>query len=138
MIDTNVLVSGLITDQVDSPPYLIVDNMLQGRFSFLLSLDLLGEYRRVLLRPKIKKFHCLTEAEIDTILTQVTANGMLKEPSSVPAKGIDPGDQHIWNLVRNNPHTVLVTGDRILMRIMQKGANVLTPEEFIQQLKRQG
>ncbi len=50
VVDTNVLVSGLIGSQVSSPPCRIVDEMLHGSFGFLLSLDLLAEYRKVLLR----------------------------------------------------------------------------------------
>ncbi len=68
VIDTNVVVSGLITGQTDSPPARIVDAMLRGDFPFLLSLDLLAEYRNVLLRPKIKKVHRLSEEEVDSII----------------------------------------------------------------------
>ena len=79
VVDTNVVVSGLITGQTDSPPARIVDAMLRGDFPFLLSLDLLAEYRNVLLRPKIKKVHRLSEEEVDSIIIQMTANGMIRD-----------------------------------------------------------
>jgi len=43
--------------------------MLAGRIVFLLSAELLDEYRAVTLRPRIKKLHGLGESEIDKILT---------------------------------------------------------------------
>jgi len=53
VVDTNVGVSAFISGQADSSPCRILDGMLCGGFSFWLSLDLLHEYRTVLLRPKI-------------------------------------------------------------------------------------
>jgi len=131
-IDTNILVSALITNQNESPTCQIVDGMLRGRFSFLLSLDLLAEYRTVLLRQKIKKLHGLTEEEIDIIITEITATGMVRDPPTVRIKGLDPGDQHVWNLVIFHPHTTLVTSDHTLRKIALKHFFVLIPQEFVE------
>jgi putative PIN family toxin of toxin-antitoxin system len=132
VIDTNILVRALITNQNESPTCQIVDGMLRGRFSFLLSLDLLAEYRTVLLRPKIKKLHALTEEEIDIIVTEITATGMVRHPPTVRIKGLDPGDQHVWDLVNFYPNTTLVTGDHALRKIALKHFSVLTPQEFVE------
>jgi len=121
-----------MTDQSESPPFHIMDEMLRGSFSFLLSLDLLAEYQRVLLRPKIKKRHGLSVEEIDTILTQITTNGMVREPQGVPIKGPDPGDHHIWDLVGIHSNTVLVTGDQALRKIAGKHPTVFSPQEFVE------
>jgi len=43
IIDTNVVVSGLITADVNSPTCQIVDGMLAARFSFLLSPTLFDD-----------------------------------------------------------------------------------------------
>jgi len=123
-----------MTDQSESPPFQIVDEMLRGSFSFLLSLDLLAEYRKVLLRPKIKKRHGLSDEEIDTILTQMTTNGMMREPQDVPTKSPDPGNQHVWDLVGIHPNTVFVTGDQVLRKTASKHFAVLTPQEFVEQM----
>ena len=64
VIDTNVVVSGLIGGEHQSPTTAILDAMLGGSFTFLLSLDLLAEYREVLLRPAIRRRHGLTDAEV--------------------------------------------------------------------------
>ena len=47
VIDTNVVVSGVLTKDSPSPTVRILDGMLAGRFRFLLSVDLLAEYRDV-------------------------------------------------------------------------------------------
>lgn len=55
VIDTNVVVAGLITRANDSPVRRLLDGLLAGTIPFVLSQDLLAEYRRVLLRPAIRK-----------------------------------------------------------------------------------
>jgi len=55
VIDTNVVVSGLLTSLAASPTVRILDGMLVGAFRFLLSVELLAEYRAVLLRQKIRR-----------------------------------------------------------------------------------
>lgn len=132
VIDTNILVSALITNQNKSPTCQIVDGMLRGRFPFLLSLDLLAEYRTVLLRQKIQKLHGLTEEEIDIIVTEITATGMVRDPPTVRIKGLDPGDQHVWDLVNFHQNTTLVTGDHALRKIALNHFSVLTPQEFVE------
>jgi hypothetical protein len=47
IIDTNVLVAGLITSQPSSSTVQVLDAMLDGRLLYLLSPALLGEYRHV-------------------------------------------------------------------------------------------
>jgi predicted nucleic acid-binding protein len=47
VIDTNVVVSGLIGAECRPPTTAILDAMVSGRFTLLLSLVLLVEYREV-------------------------------------------------------------------------------------------
>ena len=72
IVDTNVVVAGLITQHDDSPVARILDGMLSAAFPFVLSEALLTEYRTVLVRPNLRKLHGLTVAEVDTILTEFT------------------------------------------------------------------
>ncbi len=55
VIDTNVVVSDLLTGEPVPPTAVLLDGMLRGRFTYLLSLELLAEYREVLLRPRIRR-----------------------------------------------------------------------------------
>ena len=60
IIDTNVVVAGLLTGNADSPTARILDGMRKGAFPFLLSTALLAGYREVLLRRKIRALHGLS------------------------------------------------------------------------------
>ena len=62
VVDTNVLVAGLLTTEQESPTARILDGTLNGRVLFLLSPRLLAEYRAVLLRPKLTALHVLGES----------------------------------------------------------------------------
>jgi predicted nucleic acid-binding protein len=84
VIDTNVLVAGLLTAVPSSPTARILDGMLTGQFRFLLSDELLFEYRDVLLRPNIARRHQLSQAEVDVLLTEIAANGIVLEPKRPP------------------------------------------------------
>ena len=130
VIDTNVLVAGLLTNAPDSPVRHIVDGMLAGQFPFLLSPDLLKEYRQVLLRPRIQRLHGLTVQEVDTVLAQIAANGLWRESAEVqPAP--DPGDTHLWALLAAHKGAILVTGDHRLLANPPDFASVLAPRSFL-------
>jgi predicted nucleic acid-binding protein len=123
------VVSGLLTPQTDAPTARILDGIVHGKFAFVLSLALLAEYRGVLLRPRICRRHGLTAAQVDTILTEIVANGRMAEGSQKLASTW--GDDHLRVLLAEVPGGVLVTGDRALARQSQGGARVVSPREFL-------
>lgn len=135
VVDTNVVVGGLLT-QTPSPPLVtIVDGMLAGRFPFVLSPSLLIEYRSVLLRDKIRVLHGLSEDEIDRILVELVANAIWHEPA--PAETVtapDPGDDHLWHLLNTLDAGVLITGDQLLLANPPDIASVLSPRSFVDAL----
>jgi putative PIN family toxin of toxin-antitoxin system len=136
VIDTNVVVAGLLTRDPDSPTARTVDAMLTARFVFLLSTALLTEYRRVLLRPRIQELHRLKSEEVDQILTEIVANAVIREPTTSTESAPEPGDQHLWNLITSEPGTVLVTGDQKLLSRPPRGSSVLSPATFLERLGR--
>ena len=71
IIDTNVVVSGLISRDPEAPTASVLNDMLTGRLIFVLSPALLAEYRAVLLRPRICERHGLNESDIDQILIEI-------------------------------------------------------------------
>ena len=126
VVDTNVLVAGLITRASRSPVTLILDAMLSGKLMYLLSEELLQEYRSVLLRPKLQKLHGLTEPEVDRLLEELTANAMWREPNPAsPAP--DRNDDHLWALLAAHPGSLLVTGDKLLQERPPVLRSVISP-----------
>ncbi|WHZ19244.1 MAG: hypothetical protein OJF55_001393 [Rhodanobacteraceae bacterium] len=130
VVDTNVVVSGLITGHDDAPPARILDGMLSGRFPFVVSEALLAEYRDVLNRPKLRKRHGLAPDEIESLLVALAHNAIVLEPSAGPAAP-EPGDQFLWNLLVSHEGLCLVTGDALLLRARNAPASVLSPAAFI-------
>lgn len=134
VIDTNIVVSGVLTAQSASPTARILDGMLAGRFRFLLSVELLAEYRGVLLRPKIRGRHRLSETEVDILLTEIAANGVALEVGP-PVKGRGKaGNDHIWRLLKAEASALLVTGDQKLFDQLEKGTRGLTARSFAELL----
>ena len=131
VIDTNVVVAGLLTASADAPTAWILDGMCRGLFPFLLSAALLAEYREVLLRRKIRALHGLGEREVDILLTTLAANAIVREPA--PRTGApDPNDDHLWSLVQSEKRVVLVTGDRALAENPPPRIVVLAPRQFVE------
>jgi len=135
VVDTNVLPSGLITHQPQSPPCLILDWMLEGRLRFVLSIELLCEYRRVLLRPGIRKFHKLRETEVDIILNDIAFHGILREAPLPVEHAPDRGDDHLWALMAAQAGTVLITGDKALLKNPPDFASVISPSVFVRMVE---
>ena len=66
----------------------------------------------VLLRPGLARLHGLNEQQIDTILTELTANALWREPEQDRAESApDPGDDHLWALLANETEAILVDID---------------------------
>jgi predicted nucleic acid-binding protein len=145
LVDTNVVVSGVLSGDGESATGGILDAMLAGTLRFVLSEALLAEYRRVLLRPSIGERHGLTEREVDAILEDLVVNSGFRESpplgevatvdqgGSAPVMGgaLVPGDEHVLALLAVSPEAVLVTGDRRLREAVAPWREALTPAEFI-------
>lgn len=128
IVDTNVVVAALITSQVESPTARLLDAMVNGRLIYLLSPALLGEYRAVLLRPRLIRAHGLTEAEIDTLLTDLAANAIWREPpANAEHQAPDLNDAHLWALLACESAAVLVTGDQLLLDNPRPGRSAISP-----------
>jgi putative PIN family toxin of toxin-antitoxin system len=133
IVDTNVVVAGLLTHQDTSPVARILDGMLGAAFSFVVSEALLAEYRAVLVRPALRKLHGLTVAEVDAILTDLAQHAIVLAPESTPPAppAPDPGDQLLWDLLTARSDLVLVTGDKLLLRDAGMRGRVISPSAFV-------
>ncbi|MCF7668573.1 MAG: putative toxin-antitoxin system toxin component, PIN family [Verrucomicrobia bacterium] len=128
VIDTNVVVSGLITNKPTSPTARVLDAMLEGNLIYLLSVELLSEYRSVLLRARLARLHGLHESEIDHLLTEITANAIWREQQPNPYyTSPDAQDNHLWALLASEPTAVLITGDQLLIKNPMPQISVISP-----------
>jgi predicted nucleic acid-binding protein len=137
IIDTNVVVAGLITAQADSPVVRVLDGMLAAAFPFVLSLALLAEYRAALMRPKLAKLHGLAPEQIDTVLTDLARHAIVLPPPANPtaAPAPDPGDQFLWNLLALRSDLLLVTVDKRLLDDAAMRPRVISPLSLVTRLQ---
>lgn len=131
VVDTNVVVAGLLTADATSPTAVVLDGMVEARFDFLLSEELLAEYRRVLLRPVIRERHGLDERQVDELLAAIVQNGIVREPDNSASTAPDRDDQHLWDLAASDARTWVVTGDRLLLGSSLEGFVVVSARELV-------
>lgn len=108
VIDTNVIVSALISKNIDSNPGKVFRAIVQERMVPLYNDEILAEYRCVLSRPK---FH-LAPALIETVLKAIIVDGLNLD--RVPATGIDfpdPKDIVLYEIAISKENAYLVTGN---------------------------
>ena len=135
IVDTNVVVAGLLTGNDASPALAksarILDGMLAAAFPFVVSEALLAEYRTVLVRPGLRKLHGLTVAEVETLLTDIAQHAIVLVPVAAPPAP-DPGDQFLWELLAARADLLLVTGDKALQRDAGMRPRVVSPQSFVE------
>lgn len=130
VVDTNVVVAGLLTARTDSPVARVLDGMLGAAFPFVLSDALLAEYRAVLQRPSLRKVHRLTQNQLDVILVEIAQHAIVL--SGVPARPApESGDQHLWEILAARDDLLLTTGDKRLQDDSEWGHRVLSPTAFV-------
>lgn len=117
IVDTNILVTGLITSTASAKTVQIVDAMVRGQLRPLMSPALLDEYRAVLLRPRIADRHGLNANQIDELLSAIVQHAVWRTPQPAVNSAPDPGDNLLWALLEAEPTSTLVTGDTRLLNI---------------------
>ena len=135
IVDTNVVVAGLLTGNDMSPALAnsarILDGMLAAAFPFVVSEALLAEYRTVLVRPGLRKLHGLTVAEVETLLTDIAQHAIVLAPVAAPPAP-DPGDQLLWELLAARADLLLVSADKGLQRGAGMQSRVVSPQYFVE------
>jgi uncharacterized protein len=118
VVDTNVLVAGLLTADSESPPARILNAMLEGELRFLLCVELLAEYRTVMLRKRIQRHHGLEVSEVDALLEAFATDAIV-------------ADNFLWQLLAARPGAGLFTGDSSLQKKPPSGTRVISPRQWL-------
>jgi putative PIN family toxin of toxin-antitoxin system len=131
VVDTNVLVSALITKNPKSPPRQIFRAMLSGEIVPLYHADMLAEYAEVLSR---KKFH-LQETTIQTVLEAIRQFGVEVFPKPTGEILIDMDDLVFYEVAmeKREDDAYLVTGNQKHYPIKDF---IVTPAEMLEILQR--
>lgn len=127
VIDTNVLVSALLSKYSDAATVLLVDRMIRGELIPLFSADTISEYREVLSRKKFKFESTL----IETLLSFISNFGLMLEPSESGENLPDMKDLPFYEVViekRKTNDAYLVTGKQKHFPIKPF---IVTPKEML-------
>jgi len=109
VIDTNVLVSAMLTNHSDAATVQLICRMLAGDITPIYSDEIMTEYREVLGR---KKFH-FEISLVDYILSAIQKFGVLIEPSATGTVLPDMKDLPFYEVVmeKHDDGAFLVTGN---------------------------
>ena len=131
VIDTNVLVSSLLTKKTDSPTALVVNAISEETLIPLYTDAILDEYEDALLRARFG----FRPAAVEKLLAVIRQFGVLINPSPTGEQLPDMDDLVFYEVVmekRNDADAYLVTGN---LRHFPAREYIVTPAEMIDILK---
>ena len=126
VIDTNVIVSALISKKAESYPLSVMAHVYSGGIVPVFNSEIINEYKDVLSRDK---FH-LNQSDIDLALRAVTSYGLNLERTKVNDEAFpDPKDIVFYEVKMSKDDAYLVTGN---IKHFPKKPFVVTPREIIE------
>jgi len=127
VIDTNVIVSALISKQKDSATVKVIADIFNGRVIPLYHKDILREYNEVLHRPKFQ----LQDETIRQFLRAIEQIGIEVFPSRTGEILPDEDDLIFYEVTmeKRPENSYLITGN---IRHYPQRTFIITPAEFIE------
>ena len=123
VIDTNVLVSALITHNPDAATAKVVRLLLEQEFVPLYDADIIEEYEDVLHRSK---FPILPDVA-DSLITFIIENGMEASRVSFAYSMPDENDRVFYEVTLSKEDSFLVKGN---LKHYPTSPRVITPAQF--------
>jgi uncharacterized protein len=130
--DTNTLVSGFCWG---GPPGQVVDTVLSGQVTLVISPALLGELARVLAYPKLAAIFDDPAA----LIAAVSAVANTVDPAEhVTVLGDEP-DNRVLEAAAAGQADLIVTGDKAMQELGSfRGIPIVCAAQFVAQLQQQG
>lgn len=126
VIDTNVIISALLTKHEDASPLQIIRKMFRGDIIPLYDDEIIREYEEVLRRPKFR----FSEEKIITMLEAIVTYGISAERMKTNARLVDPKDLVFYEvaMAKQEDSAYLVTGNK---KHFPLETFVVTPSEML-------
>lgn len=134
VIDTNVLVSALLSSSSFSNPFIILEAIYERKIVPLYNNEILSEYRNVLSRAK---FH-FSDKQINLVLKSIIEYGIKTEPISndiEEQRFPDPKDIVFYEVKMSIDDSYLITGN---IKHFPSEPLVVTPSQMVLILKEKG
>lgn len=131
VLDPNVLVSGVIS--AHGAPASLVDLIDAGVVVPVVCPILLDELRRVLKRPKFRRY--VSPDQATRFLPEFTRSAEHHDdPTATPSVSRDPEDDYLVALARTSRADALVSGDKDLTHLNLHDLVIHTPRQFLDEL----
>ena len=132
VLDTNVLVSGLLTPF--GPSGEIVRMVFSGDLILYIDARILSEYQDVLNRPKFK----FNKEHIDILIDFIKQYGQFISSSPLKTRLPDPDDEPFLEVAIAGKVKSLVTGNKVhYPSLFREGMNIFSPAEFLEFYRQQ-
>ena len=129
VIDTNVLVSALISNKSTTPPLVVLAHIYSGDITPVFNDEIIQEYRDVLSR---QKFH-LDSTDIDNAMRVFLDYGLNLNRTKVDDESFsDPKDIVFYEVKMSKEEAFLVTGN---IKHFPRKPFVVTPREMVEILE---
>jgi putative PIN family toxin of toxin-antitoxin system len=127
VIDTNVIVSALISHNPTAATVLVVERLFKGSITPVYNEEILDEYNEVLHRPKFK----LADEDIRTLLEYIKTFGIHSYRMRYNGTMPDEKDRPFYEVSLSKEGSFLVTGN---LKHFPTTPQVVSPAELISML----
>lgn len=124
VIDTNVLVSSLLTKNGNSPVVKVVDAIRDSKVIPMFNEEIFAEYKEVLSRDRLG----LDENIVSETLEMIKSRGINCERTHVSDILPDPDDVIFYEVAMSREDSYLVTGN---LKHFPKNGRVVSPSEIL-------
>src|SRR3989338_9190559 len=128
VIDTNIWISALLKSSLTRP---ILEAFIEGRFTPVISNELLKEFNDTLNKSEITKL--VKPDDLKELITLIAEKGKHIEPLETLKACRDSQDNFILSLLKES-NTLLVTLDKDLLALSQE-FNIISPIEFLKKIR---
>lgn len=128
VIDTNVLVSALLTHHKEASTAKVVELLLEGGFIPLYDENIIEEYEEVLHRAKFN----LLSGVADSLISFIVEHGIETSRSAFVESMPDEDDRVFYEVALSNEESFLVTGN---LKHYPQTPKVVSPTDFVNMIK---
>jgi uncharacterized protein len=130
VIDTNILVSGLIRKQ--GLPGQVLRRLRDGDFSIIYSVPIMVEVVDVLSRPQIQRKYQVMSDDITALINLVRLRGELVSPNRKIDTCRDPKDNRFLEAAIEGNADMIVSGDKDLLDMVDfETIPIISTAEFL-------
>ena len=137
VVDANLFASALI--KPDSNPGKILELIRQNQVELIISPAIIKAIKRILLYPKIKKYHQKTDQELDRYFDDLLIFAWVVEgQAEIDVIKADPTDNKYLACALEGEADYIVSGDRHLLNVgLHQGIRIMNAKAFLDMRQKQ-